>query len=175
MTRSEFVPDISRNPDRPAQRQPEQNPALLGLARLRPFCGARTSACSGSPRGICANPPKTLANVLARTTASCVSGGSSPLPSGRCLGKGWRQPPTLRDVDGNMTFVSADVLHQLTGKRRPSAQARWLAARCYKFERRGDGTIVLRMDELDAHTISRPGAFTRKRWEVDLSQFNEKN
>lgn len=74
-----------------------------------------------------------------------------------------------------MTFVTADVLKQLTGKRRPSAQARWLAARHYKFERRGDGTIVLRSDELDAHTISRPAAFARKRWELDLSQFDKKS
>jgi hypothetical protein len=47
-----------------------------------------------------------------------------------------------------MTFVSAEIIEQLTGKQRPSAQARRLAARRYKFERHTDGTIVLRMDEL---------------------------
>ena len=78
-------------------------------------------------------------------------------------------------LEGNVTFVTADVLEQLTGKRRPSAQARWLAARCYKFERRGDGTIVLRTDELDAHTVSKPVTLARKRWQVDLSQFDKES
>ncbi len=71
-----------------------------------------------------------------------------------------------------MIFVSADVLEQLTGKSRPSAQARWLASRLYRFERRADGTIALRMEELDAHTISKPTTTVKKRWEVDLSQFD---
>ena len=72
-----------------------------------------------------------------------------------------------------MIFVSADILEQLTGKRRPSAQARWLISRCYKFERRADGTIALRMDELDVHTVSRSVPSAKRRWAVDLSQFNE--
>jgi hypothetical protein len=70
-------------------------------------------------------------------------------------------------------FASAEILEQLTGKRRPSAQARWLSLRGYKFERRADGTIALRMEELDAHTISKPVGVAKKRWSVDLSQFGK--
>ncbi len=74
-----------------------------------------------------------------------------------------------------MMFASADVIERLTGKRRPSAQARWLAARGYKFERHSDGTIVLRMDELDVHTLSKAQRFAKKRWQVDLSQFDRES
>jgi hypothetical protein len=70
-------------------------------------------------------------------------------------------------------FASAQIIKELTGKSRPSAQARWLSDRRYKFERRADGTIALRMDELDAHTLSRPLAPGKKQWEVDLSQFDK--
>lgn len=72
-----------------------------------------------------------------------------------------------------MTFVSVADLEQLTGLRRPSAQARWLAARRYKFERRADrnGTIALRQEELDRHTLSKAAQPAGRRWAVDLSQF----
>jgi hypothetical protein len=71
-----------------------------------------------------------------------------------------------------MTFVSADVIEQLTGKRRPSAQARWLARYRYKFERRADRnhTIALRQEELDRHTLSQ-SIQAETPWRVDLSQF----
>jgi len=69
-------------------------------------------------------------------------------------------------------FASAHIIEELTGKSRPSAQARWLSDRRYTFERRTDGTIALRMEELDAHTLSRPLAPGKRRWEVDLSQFD---
>lgn len=69
-------------------------------------------------------------------------------------------------------FVSAEKIHALTGKVRPSAQARWLSARRYKFERRADrnGTIALRKAEYDRHTLSKD-AQPERRWRVDLSQF----
>jgi hypothetical protein len=71
-----------------------------------------------------------------------------------------------------MTFVSGATLEQLTGKKRPSAQARWLGRYRYKFERRADrnGTIALRQEELDRHTLSKP-AQPEKPWRVDMSQF----
>lgn len=67
-------------------------------------------------------------------------------------------------------FLSAEDLEGLTGLKRPSAQARWLAARKYKFERRADRnhTIALRQDELDAHTLTRSAQPPRKRV-LDLS------
>lgn len=67
-------------------------------------------------------------------------------------------------------FVSPKELEGLTGLKRPSAQARWLAARRYKFERRADRnhTIALRQDELDAHTLTKSAQLLRKRV-LDLS------
>jgi hypothetical protein len=71
-----------------------------------------------------------------------------------------------------MTFVSAQVIGDLTGKERPSAQARWLARRNYKFERRADRnrTIALRQEELDRRTLSKADQ-PEKAWRVDMSQF----
>jgi hypothetical protein len=70
-------------------------------------------------------------------------------------------------------FVSAEQLEELTGKSRPSAQARWLGRHRYKFERRNDrnGTIALRREELDRHTLSK-SAQPETPWRVDLSQFS---
>lgn len=73
-----------------------------------------------------------------------------------------------------MTFVSTEIIEQLTGKKRPSAQARWLARYRYKFERRADRnrTIALREEELDRHTLSKSSQ-PEKPWRVDMSQFAE--
>lgn len=65
-------------------------------------------------------------------------------------------------------FVSAAALEELTGKKRPSAQARFLAARGIKFVARDDGTIVLRQEELDRHTLTKPPEITHRR-ALDLS------
>jgi hypothetical protein len=65
-------------------------------------------------------------------------------------------------------FLSAKELEQLTGLKRPSAQARWLSTRGYKFARRVDGTIALRLDELDAHTLSKSSGRKQRR-ALDLS------
>jgi Domain of unknown function (DUF4224) len=72
----------------------------------------------------------------------------------------------------DMTFLSAEVIEQLTGKKRPSAQARWLGRHKYTFERRSDRnrTIVLRQEEFDRHTLSK-AIQPDKSWHVDLSQF----
>jgi hypothetical protein len=74
-------------------------------------------------------------------------------------------------------FVGTDVLEQLTGKKRPSAQARFLLARFPKiiFLFRGDGTIALRQEELDRYTLSGSVAPTKlkKEWRLDLSQFDK--
>jgi len=67
-------------------------------------------------------------------------------------------------------FLAPNAIVNLTGYVRPSAQARWLSARRYKFERRSDGSIALRHAELDAHTVSKPGLLLKKSWEQDLSE-----
>jgi hypothetical protein len=69
-------------------------------------------------------------------------------------------------------FLSAKDLEQLTGLKRPGAQARWLSTRGYKFERRVDGTIALRLDELDAHTLSKSSARKQRR-ALDLSYLDK--
>lgn len=69
-------------------------------------------------------------------------------------------------------FVNVEAIEQLTGKRRPSAQARWLGRHNYRFERRADRsrTIALRQEEFDRRTLSK-SAQPEKPWRVDLSQF----
>jgi len=73
-----------------------------------------------------------------------------------------------------MTFVSPQVIEELTGKFRPSAQARWLGRHKYTFERRADRnrTIALRQEELDRHTLSK-SAQPERPWRLDLSQFSK--
>lgn len=68
-------------------------------------------------------------------------------------------------------FVSAEDLKGLTGLVQPAAQARWLAKRGYAFERRADGSIALRQDEYDAHTLSAAKDRSQKKrpWRMDLS------
>jgi len=69
-------------------------------------------------------------------------------------------------------FLSAKELEQLTGLKRPGAQARWLSTRRYKFERRVDGTIALRLEELDAHTLTKASE-TKHRRALDLSYLDK--
>jgi hypothetical protein len=59
-------------------------------------------------------------------------------------------------------FVSDQEITALCGLKRPSAQAKWLANRGYRFERRVDGKIALQRAEIDAHTLSRPRATVAK-------------
>ncbi len=65
-------------------------------------------------------------------------------------------------------FVSAEQLEALTGKTRPSAQARFLDRWNIRYIERADGTIVLRQEELDRHTLARLSD-TRQRRALDLS------
>lgn len=60
-------------------------------------------------------------------------------------------------------FVSTDQIESFTGKKRHSAQARFLAARSIRFTERDDGSIALRQEELDRHTLSRPPEVKRRR------------
>lgn len=53
-------------------------------------------------------------------------------------------------------FVSAEDLIAFTGLKRSSAQARFLAKHHIKFMLRLDGSIALRQEELDRHTLSEP-------------------
>jgi len=52
-------------------------------------------------------------------------------------------------------FVGAEHLIAFTGKRRPSAQARFLDRCDMRYIARADGTIALRQEELDRHTLSK--------------------
>ncbi len=52
-------------------------------------------------------------------------------------------------------FVSSEQLEVFTGKKRPSAQARFLDRWNMKYIERGDGTIALRQEELDRHTLTK--------------------
>lgn len=66
-------------------------------------------------------------------------------------------------------FVSPDALKEFTGRKRPSAQARWLSGRGYKFERRADGSIALRKEEMDSRTLTKPESASKRTWRQDLS------
>jgi hypothetical protein len=70
--------------------------------------------------------------------------------------------------DNTALFVSNEVLEQFTGKRRASAQARFLAQLGLKFTQRSDGKIALRREELDAYTLTR-AIKARPLWKPDLS------
>jgi Domain of unknown function (DUF4224) len=65
-------------------------------------------------------------------------------------------------------FVAEQDIQIFTGKRRPSAQARCLHRLGIRHTRRLDGTIALRQEELDRHTLTKPPEV--KRWRsLDLS------
>jgi hypothetical protein len=74
--------------------------------------------------------------------------------------------------DSAALFVSVEALEQFTGKKRASAQARFLAQLGLKFTQRLDGTIALRREELDAYTLSRRIA-AKPVWQPDLSALDE--
>lgn len=65
-------------------------------------------------------------------------------------------------------FVSAEQLESFTGKRRPSAQARFLDRCDMKYIERADGTIALRQEELDRHTLTGVNVVKSRR-ALDLS------
>jgi len=65
-------------------------------------------------------------------------------------------------------FVSAEHLELFTGKRRPSAQARFLDRWDIRYIERADGTIALRQEELDRHTLTKVSEVKRRR-SLDLS------
>ena len=69
-------------------------------------------------------------------------------------------------------FVSAQALHEYTGKERPSAQARFLRKQfpSILFILRDDGTIALRQEEFDRYTLTKPQPSGGKvRRSLDLS------
>jgi hypothetical protein len=59
-------------------------------------------------------------------------------------------------------FLSAAHLQKLTGKKRPSAQARWLSARNWKFDRNAIGEVVVLEREAERQLCS-DGARGRKK------------
>lgn len=67
-------------------------------------------------------------------------------------------------------WVSHEELVGFTHKQRYSAQAKVLDVEGLKYTRRPDGSIALRQEELDAHTLSRVHKAKAKRdWRPDLS------
>ena len=69
-------------------------------------------------------------------------------------------------------FLTAEELRGLTGLKRASTQASWLAERGYKFERRVDGSVAMLMAELEARLIGKPSA-AKPRWRQDLSTLDK--
>jgi len=65
-------------------------------------------------------------------------------------------------------FLSNEDVVALTGRKRPSAQARFLHSLGMKFMRRLDGSIALRQEELDRHTLTKPREVKQRR-SLDLS------
>lgn len=67
-------------------------------------------------------------------------------------------------------FVSCEDIAAFTNKARYSAQARVLDGFGIRYTRRPDGSIALRQEELDAHTLTRTQKAKAKRdWRPDLS------
>lgn len=67
-------------------------------------------------------------------------------------------------------WVSHEELVGFTHLKRYSAQARVLDHHGIKHTRRPDGSIALRREELDAHTLTAPNKAKAKReWRPDLS------
>ncbi len=65
-------------------------------------------------------------------------------------------------------FVNPEQLEVFTGKKRPSAQARFLDRWNMKYIERGDGSIALRQEELDRHTLTKKTEVKLRRT-LDLS------
>ena len=63
-------------------------------------------------------------------------------------------------------FLTADELEQLTGLKRPSAQAKWLSTRGWRFDTRADGKVVVLEAEARRHLCGSPPA--RQRTMPDL-------
>lgn len=68
-------------------------------------------------------------------------------------------------------FLSQSQLVELTGKARPSAQARWLDGHGWRYTRRTDGAVVVH--ELEAERQLCGGSkSTRRRTAPDLEALN---
>jgi hypothetical protein len=66
-------------------------------------------------------------------------------------------------------FVPPEALEELTGLKRPTAQKRFLDAVGIKNIERLDGSLAVRQEELDAHTLSRSPKNRKVRRTLDLS------
>ena len=66
-------------------------------------------------------------------------------------------------------FVPAETLEEFTGLKRPSAQKRFLDDLGIKSTERADGSLAVRQEELDAHTLSKPSKDGKRRRTLDLS------
>ncbi len=66
-------------------------------------------------------------------------------------------------------FVPPEALKEFTGLKRPSAQKRFLDAVGIKNIERLNGSLAVRQEELDAHTLSRSPKDRKQRRTLDLS------
>lgn len=66
-------------------------------------------------------------------------------------------------------FVSHEALEEFTGLKRPTAQKRFLDAVGIKNIERLDGSLAVRREELDAHTLSSSPKDSKRRRTLDLS------
>ncbi len=66
-------------------------------------------------------------------------------------------------------FVPPEALQEFTGLKRPTAQKRFLDAVGIKNIERLDGSLAVRQEELDAHTLSGSPKNRKVRRTLDLS------
>lgn len=66
-------------------------------------------------------------------------------------------------------FVPSEALEEFTSLKRPSAQKRFLDALGIKNIERVDGSLAVRQEELDAHTLSKLPKDGNRRRTLNLS------
>lgn len=71
-----------------------------------------------------------------------------------------------------MMWVPPEELAAFTGKKRPSAQKRFLDGLGIKAIERDDGSLAVRQEELDAHTLSHPPKPGKRRRTLDLAMLS---
>jgi hypothetical protein len=69
----------------------------------------------------------------------------------------------------HLMFVPSEALEEFTGLKRPSAQKRFLDVLGIKNIERLDGSLAVRQEEIDAHTLSKPPKDSKRRRTLNLS------
>lgn len=66
-------------------------------------------------------------------------------------------------------ILTADDVERITGKARPSAQARWLAAHGWRFARNARGEVVIHELEAERHLYGGAASKADRKAAPDLS------